>query len=87
MDMKTFVADLLDLRPIPVATRYAAGTGLQGSALGLLVAHWFTSGLPPLLWLACGSSFAVGVVLAVSAYSQLKRQHGMQHQADSDPDT
>jgi hypothetical protein len=75
MDLKTAVEDTLDPRPIKKATLYAFGTLLEGIAVGLLL----TVLLPEMSTLArcitAGVCFLVGAVVAVSAYSALKRRY------------
>ena len=74
MDIKTWLTDLVDPRPIPRVTSYASGTGLVGIAFGIYIAGLCSPGLPAALWFAAGACAAVGVALAVSGYSFLKRR-------------
>lgn len=75
MDLKTFVVDLVDLRPIPIATRYAAGTALSGCGCGLILGTLLVGGIS-LPWLVVGwLLIGAGSVIAVFAYSALKRSY------------
>lgn len=75
MDMKTAVVDTLDPRPIKKATTYAFGTALEGFALGLFLPVLFPVISTGTRLAAAALCFCVGAVLAVSAYSALKRKY------------
>lgn len=75
MDIKTAITDTVDPRPIKKATLYAFGSLLEGVAVGLLLPVFLPDlGVAGRLVIA-GLSFVVGAVVAVSAYSALKRQY------------
>ena len=75
MDVKTALIDTLDPRPIKKATTYALGTFLEGVAFGLFLTVVFPGISIEIRLGAAVLFFVVGAVLAVSAYSALKRKY------------
>ncbi|MGA2798607.1 MAG: hypothetical protein ABSE63_13580 [Thermoguttaceae bacterium] len=75
MDLKTVVEDTLDLRPIKKATMYAAGSTLEGVALGFFLTVIFPNMSFGFRLIAAAVLLILGAVLAVSAYSALKRRY------------
>ena len=75
MDAKTAVVDFLDLRPIKKATTYALGTFLEGIAVGFFLTIVFPGISIEIRLGAAALFFLVGAILAVSAYSTLKRKY------------
>lgn len=75
MDWKQALEDVFDLRPIPKATLYAAGTGLEGIALGLFFSVVVPDWSPASRLSLAGVLFLAGAILAVSAFSALKRRY------------
>ena len=75
MDVKTAVIDTFDPRPIKKATTYALGTALEGVAVGLFLPVVFPDISSGIRLGAAALCFVVGAVLAVSAYSALKRKY------------
>jgi hypothetical protein len=75
MDVKTAVIDNLDPRPIKKATIYALGTALEGIAFGIFLSVVLPDISSGIRLGAAALCFVVGAVLAVSAYSSLKRKY------------
>ena len=74
MDLKTAVVDTLDPRPIKKATTYAFGAALEGLALGVFLTAIFPDISRNIRFGVAAVCFVVGAVIAVSAYSALKRK-------------
>jgi hypothetical protein len=75
MDLKTAVEDTLDLRPIKKATMYAGGSALEGVAFGFFLTVFFPNMSSGFRLITAAVLFIAGAVLAVSAYSALKRRY------------
>ncbi|MEP4079963.1 hypothetical protein [Haloferula sp.] len=74
MDLKEAAEDFVDPRPIKKVTAYALGTALQGVGMGLflpLMIDDLSLQIRIGIGIAC---ILVGAVLAVTAYSALKRR-------------
>mgnify|MGYP003630675354 CR=1 FL=1 len=75
MGTKKVIEDIFDPRPIKRVTVYAIGTGLEGIALGLFITICFPMMTTQFRLFTASAFFIVGVILAVSAYSNLKRKY------------
>jgi hypothetical protein len=73
--MKNLTEDILDPRPLPGVTAYAAGGALQGLAAGLVLGMFLPSQPTWLPWVVVGVAYAVGSFLSVRSFSALKRKY------------